>query len=184
MITEDEMLLAQKVARSQSYKWKLEEDEILSNLYLWLCEQQKYVVAYREDPHGKQKLSLALTRAAIKQCKQEKSIQAGGEQQNHYTIPQLKKILPYIWEVPTFTHTTAQTQDTANLITTIVIDVAQAYHALPISDKQILETHYRDGKTYKETAAVYDITEEAARKRITRALTRLHSRLGGEPPIW
>jgi len=184
MITEQEMLLAQKVARSQAYKWKLEEEEILSNLYLWLCEQQKYVEAYREDKYGKQKLSLALTRAAIKHCKKEKEQQQRTERENYYTIPQIKKILPYIWETQIFTPTTQHTEELANQLTTLIIDVKQAYHSLTKPDQIIIEKHYNQHKTYKQIAKEIKSTEEAVRKRISRALERLHSRLGGEPPIW
>ncbi len=58
--------------------------------------------------------------------------------------------------------------------------VERALHRLRSRDRQIIALHYLDGLTMPETATVLHLPLETARKRLSRALERLRSRLSGQ----
>lgn len=55
--------------------------------------------------------------------------------------------------------------------------VEDELHRLPARDQQVLAFHYLEGQTMAETARQIGISIEAARKRLTRALEKLRTRL-------
>jgi DNA-directed RNA polymerase specialized sigma24 family protein len=67
----------------------------------------------------------------------------------------------------------------------LLSDVMAGLEKLSEADRDLLKMRYHEGGM--ELAAMaesYSITEEAMRKRVKRALTKLQDRLGGEQPTW
>ena len=64
-------------------------------------------------------------------------------------------------------------------------DVSDALRGLNEADRNLLRQRYSNGgMDFDALAAVYEMTEEAMRKRVRRAIHKLQDRLGGEPPVW
>jgi DNA-directed RNA polymerase sigma subunit (sigma70/sigma32) len=64
-------------------------------------------------------------------------------------------------------------------------DVSGSLARLNDQDKELLRRRFDGGGTDFDVLAVeYNASEEALRKRVSRALTKLQDRLGGEQPQW
>jgi DNA-directed RNA polymerase specialized sigma24 family protein len=67
----------------------------------------------------------------------------------------------------------------------LLSDVAAGLGRLNKADRDLLRLRYADGgMEFGALAETYGSTEEAMRKRVKRALTKLQDRLGGEAPVW
>jgi DNA-directed RNA polymerase sigma subunit (sigma70/sigma32) len=67
----------------------------------------------------------------------------------------------------------------------LLSDVAAGLERLNENDRNLLRMRYADGgMEFGALAESYGATEEAMRKRVKRALTKLQDRLGGEAPQW
>jgi DNA-directed RNA polymerase specialized sigma24 family protein len=64
-------------------------------------------------------------------------------------------------------------------------DLSTAIERLNDQDKALLQRRYDGGGTDFDVLAIeYSVSEDALRKRVSRALTKLQERLGGEQPQW
>ena len=64
-------------------------------------------------------------------------------------------------------------------------DVSFGLKKLNEQDNLLLNRRFANGGTDVDALAIeYSISDEAVRKRVSRALTKLQDRLGGEAPIW
>jgi len=67
----------------------------------------------------------------------------------------------------------------------LLSDVMAGLEKLSEADRELLKMRYHEGgMELGAMAESYNITEEAMRKRVKRALTKLQDRLGGEQPVW
>lgn len=198
-LEDKELLSARRVAKSVSNKWSsVTTDEVEAHLYLWLCENYRYVERYRhEGKHGQNKLRLALARAATKHAIKEQEEQTGYGITTGavYTADQIKKALPYIWEHPDMATTVitneegmayepVQYDSAAETARAVLSDVSGAYYSLTKPDQRILAQRYLQGLTYQQIADVTGSTREAERKHVTRAIDRLLRRIGSESSSW
>jgi DNA-directed RNA polymerase specialized sigma24 family protein len=63
--------------------------------------------------------------------------------------------------------------------------LAQAVNSLNSADKELLRQRYADGGIeFDALAEMYQVSEDALRKRVKRALVKLQDKLGGEAPVW
>ena len=64
-------------------------------------------------------------------------------------------------------------------------DLSAAIVSLNEADRNLLRLRYEDGgMEFEELAAHYNISEDAVRKRVKRAIVKLQDKLGGETPMW
>jgi hypothetical protein len=64
-------------------------------------------------------------------------------------------------------------------------DVSFGLKKVPEQDRILLKRRFAEGGTDIDALALeYSISEEAMRKRVSRALTKLQERVGGEQPQW
>jgi hypothetical protein len=64
-------------------------------------------------------------------------------------------------------------------------DVSFGLKKIPEQDRILLERRFAEGGTDIDVLAIeYSISDEALRKRVSRALTKLQERVGGEQPQW
>lgn len=184
LITPAEFSLAESIARQVAPKWTgVDTDDVIAGLYLWLVEHHGYVVEYRTAPGGQGKLTTALTRHAHSVCAKEYRHAHHLADQTWYTAKQVERLLPHAWDTSewpqasTFTDTYSDVSET---VITMLGDVSLGLRKLPDEDRQILEWKYRLDCTYQEIGNNLRISKEAARKRVSRAVERLHHLLGGD----
>ena len=64
-------------------------------------------------------------------------------------------------------------------------DLTQAINSLNTADQALLRQRYADGGIeFDALAEMYQVSEDALRKRVKRALIKLQDKLGGEAPVW
>ena len=78
MITAAEIKLAEKVAWRVGSKWQaVEIDDLQSHLYLFMAENVKHLVRWRDEPGDNGKLYVALRREAARYCAKEQAARVG-----------------------------------------------------------------------------------------------------------
>jgi DNA-directed RNA polymerase specialized sigma24 family protein len=186
LITSDEFALAERTARLVAPKWSgVDVDDVIAALYLWLVENHGYVVAYRSEPHGTAKLVTALTREAHAACAKEYRHAHHLADQTWYSAQQLERLLPHAWDAASWPqasvyHHSEHNSSATESVLVMLGDVAAGLARLPAEDRRLLAARYRDDASYAEIATDLGISSEAARKRCSRALDRLHHLLGGD----
>lgn len=158
---------------------------------LWMCEHQTQLTRWREEEGGKGKLHVALNREAAKYSTKEQSYSNGGtlHYDQQYTVKQIEAAMPFLWE---FTHSGVQ-RSVAEHPTTgapvgvtaplsgqtfddaiaILADISSGYYKLPKNDQEVLRLRFREDFTFRKIGKTLEITEDAARKRVDRAVERL-----------
>jgi RNA polymerase sigma factor (sigma-70 family) len=182
----DEIRIIRSIARYFSSKWKLIEiDDLTSELTLWAYSHYKIVDEWRSDSRGEGKLYVTLKREAAKYCAKEtqKTSIRPIDAENYYTIDQLIKILPFLWEIAPESPSSTRLPEETNLAVTIVADVRSSFYSLNKEDRSLLEIRYRLELSQSEIGELIGLSDRGAEKRIQRALRRLHDNLGGNPPI-
>jgi RNA polymerase sigma factor (sigma-70 family) len=192
-ITATEMKLAERVGRRAAYKWKsVDQDDVISHLYLWIVNNESAVTRYRTDEGGEAKLFVTLRREATKFCVSEQQHQIGQpvRSENFYNVQMLDRALPFLFEdapVTTAkenpqngqTNVNGSPQDWGNAIT-ILADIRGAFYGLNREIRSVLELRYRDGLTLEEIGELHGLSKVGVKKRIDRALERLCDSLAGE----
>lgn len=182
-LTEHEMTLAKKIAKNIGKKWRLDTEDLEQHLILWLLENYKSVERWRKET-GDGKLYVSLRREAGKYCAKETGQQLGEpiDKNNAYNVETVKKVLPFIWEITS--QTAGKMMGENPMAIAVLADVSGAYHGMPKEDQKILAYRFLEGKSYEDLGLMYDITADAARMRINRALQRLTSKLSGVSGVW
>jgi len=192
-ITTAELDLAKKIAKQSASKWKgvLAEDAV-SHLYVWLAEHHAVLVRYRNEENGVAKLALALKREANRYCVKEKTILNGGvlDYNFQYTKEQVKRTLPYIWDMGSVSQTTVYENENVRKqhfketvfddALAMIADISSVYYGLNKKDQEILALSYRDDLSYKNIGIALEITENNVKQKILVAINHLHSGLCGE----
>ena len=198
IITTEELHIAKRVAKKMAYRWNaIEWEDLNGHLNLWLCEHQDTLKRWREEEGGMGKLSVALTREAAKYASGEQTERNGGKLYYNitYTDQQVEAIIPFIWDYSGITMQTSIPQhpslgtpivetapisgNTFDDALAILADISSVYYDLPKTDQLILALRYRQDLTYKKIGTQMNITDDAARKRVDRAIKRLSEKLNG-----
>ena len=188
ILTDGEMEMARRIGRRVAAKWSAaEQDDVVSELYLWLVEHKDVVERYRDDPYGEQKLFVALRRRASKYAYREQLVRAGGklaDDDSLYTIEQIERALPFIFEeIPqTVAYENPDTgasnyQGSPNRALHIILDLQIAVADLPEPVRETIILRFRDGLTNKQIGDLTGVSQEAARKRVHSAVRRVKESL-------
>lgn len=193
--TEQELDMAKAAAVLAARRWSMvSEDDVIGELYWWLCDQYKYVKRYRsEGDSGRYKLAASLRRAAHTYCAKEQRAGTGGRKEDvqHYTLEGVKHALPYAFSPEDWPQSTViQVPHTGQVLDVVdsgdslavLSDINSALLGLPKADQDTLALRFRLDYSYGQIGSLLQITEDAARKRTDRALSRLMDRLSGVPP--
>lgn len=199
VITDKELNLATIVARQVSRKWRLTRfDDMQAELYHWLTVKASKGVLerYRGEQYGEQKLYTGLKRYAIQYAIKETETLTGqklssfndkGEMYS-YTINNINKALPYLWDYETITSSnvvenpqTGKTEgyhEADNQLEDIMLSLKIAVEQLNYAEQILLEYKYREDKTYKQIGDIIGVKEDAARMRIKRLIIKIQKLIG------
>lgn len=192
-ITIQEMKVAQKVGARIASRWAaVDQDDVISHLYLWMAENQNALDRWRVEESGEGKLYVSLRREAAKFCAAE--TQAGTVRpirtDNFYSPELLTRALPFVFEdTPVTTAVEHPTSGQAlysggptghSVALTVMADIRGTFYGLNAELREILEWRFRDGLTLEEIGELTGLSKVGAKKRIDRAIQRLCDGLAGE----
>lgn len=191
-ILPEELALARSIGKQVARKWKaVEQDDVVAYLNLWLVQNNKTLIRYRQEDKGKDKLNLSMRRAANKYCLKEQKIANGGilTDNLYYTVDQVRAMLPYIWELESWTQNSTSDWAGTRISNTapeafdnalaMLADVSGAFYGLNKRNQLILTLRFKESKNYKDIAKALSIEEDGAKSAVHRAISRLLDSLGG-----
>ena len=191
-----------KLARTASrYSAKINKnavsvDDIFQHLVLWALEHWHKIDEWNEQESLPFKLRRTFANEAQKFVTKERAYKSRVSTNDffYYTPAILHELLRDVWDYEgwldapdlsnEFVSTSGKPSEGNNRMA-LLSDVANALHGLNEQDKNLLRQRYANGgMDFDVLAVVYEMSEEALRKRVHRATKKLQDRLGGEPPIW
>jgi len=172
-------------------------DDVFQHLSLWAVEHWHKI----EEWEGQDSLVFKLRRtfnnesqkfAARERAYKSKSVPSDAF---YYTHEVLQELLKDVWRydqwvsssIPSdgeFISKSSKPSEGMNR-EAMLSDVSGALKRLNKQDNLLLQRRFDGGGTDFDALAIeYSVSEEALRKRVSRALTKLQDRLGGEQPQW
>ena len=178
-------------------KGYIDKDEILAAIFEWMVKHYEGVVELRDIDGGSKLLRQELYRAGQRFTYEERLRKTGAAHGDlhYYTNGQVEELLPSCWDYDDWYLTaenpayvsTASGGDPAegNNRAAMLVDVKTALWSLKPEDVAVLHMKYREGLSNQAIAhELGDVTEEAARQRVQRTVSKVVRALGGEPPWW
>jgi DNA-directed RNA polymerase specialized sigma24 family protein len=180
-------------ARKLASHFKLEMEDIHSEIWIWILKNEEKVRDLLEDDTGSSKLSFYMRTAGRRYCLTEKAHTCGYSVQDlyFYTRDQLKELLPSVFDeyrgLATPLRSTAgrlsPPPTTSGGVAATLADIAQALNKIPERDYNTLVWRYKYDWTDEALGVELDCSPEAANKRVQRAVGRLQKELGGRDPF-
>lgn len=196
MIDPDEDLIRPTAARFSRRYRMVERDDIAQELRLWWIEHQRTVKRYLEseerDERGK--LQTALNREAEKYCRAIKAQVEGykPDDEYFYTSGQVRELLPLVFKPELMVQDTQPDEggriksgkpaNEGNNLQAMVQDVARGLEALSGEQRRLIEDVFLFGETNDSLADRLEISVDAAKMRVQRAIDSLIRNLGGKSP--
>lgn len=180
-----EMRDAQRVGRYVARSWpNVDAEDVVAELLLWLCQNGKHLERWREEgAHGSNKLRVALAREARKYARKEHNVVTGSQgraEDSGYEVYEVEAVLRYIFDNEDWA---AVGQYSTGPLAALA-DISGALNGMSKDDRKILFLRYGQDKAFREVGDLLECSEDAARMRNERALTRLRQRLSGEGAQW
>ena len=186
-LTPEELRVASKIAKRFSYQWRtIDPQDLNSELILWMLEHYETVNKWRFAIGGQGKLVVSLKRLAARYCANETAanIHKPLDTNFHYTIEQIERGLPFIWQERPQTiavrHEASSGENSTNAVA-VLADLDFAFQSLNADYQNILKWRFQLNLNLKEIGELLGITDRAAKARIDRALEKLQFELGGPP---
>jgi RNA polymerase sigma factor (sigma-70 family) len=193
--TERELQLTKNIAYKQSRNWSnVEYEDLHAELMLWLVQKYVTVLRYREEEGGEGKLYVSLNRAATKYAAKEQSYYNGAsvttqqKEKYAYSFTVLDNALQYFWNYKSILlsstpehpqHGTSTVElNTENDIQTIMLDIDMAFKKLNPAEQILLEYRFKENKTFNEIGSILSVSDNAARMRINRLISKLQRLIG------
>lgn len=189
--------MVKKVAHSvsSSFPQYVTSEDTEGHLWVWIYEKKSTLIKLVEDdPHNWQaKIASTLRKVASDYCAREKAAVEGYSVEDlyRYTIPKIKALLPDIFEYQDWQSfglkgdgqpsSKPQANQTGDRIAELV-DVRSAVKALPEETKELLYLLHVYNYTAENLAEYFDISLEAAKKRMQRAYGAVQRSLGRRDP--
>ncbi len=171
-------------------------DDLYQHMSLWALEHWHKVEEWQAEDSLRYKLRKTFYNEAQKYVAKERARYSRSPMSDtfYYTHEVLHELLPDVWThvgwidkqdmSDEYVSRSAKPSEGGNRMA-LLSDVAHALQRLNKADQALLRLRYADGgMELSPLAETYETTEEAMRKRVKRALTKLQDRLGGETPIW
>lgn len=171
-------------------------DDVFQHLNLWAVEHWHKI----EEWEGQESLTFKLKRTfnneAQKYAAKERAHRTKSTPSDafYYTHEILQELLKDVWAYDQWTvssspkdefiSTTSKPNEGMNR-EAMLSDVSFGLKKLNEQDRLLLNRRFAEGGMDVDALAVeYSVSDEAIRKRVSRALTKLQERLGGEQPQW
>lgn len=180
---------------SSSFPQYVTSEDTEGHLWVWIYEKKSTLIKLVEDdPHNWQaKIASTLRKVASDYCAREKAAAEGYSVEDlyRYTIPKIKALLPDIFEYQDWQSfglkgdgqpsSKPQANQTGDRIAELV-DIRAAVKALPEETKELLYLLHVYNYTAENLAEYFDISLEAAKKRMQRAYGAVQRSLGRRDP--
>lgn len=174
---------------------QVQRDDIVQEIYLWALQRPKKIVEYQnKGDDGDKMLHTTLRRAGWAFCAYEQAQIMGYEPEDQfaYSINMLMTILPDVLDRESWLPFVSQGEASevpsqtdpahGNTRLAMLCDVSASLEAGSDADKALIFRRFALGETWQEMADADGVTDEAARRRVVRALERMQRRLGGPKP--
>lgn len=194
---EDFADMVQLIAAEYVRKFSIvEAEDLTQELWLWFATHPNKILEWSmlDAPDYSKLVARSLRNAALKYCSKQKALKAGYRPSDNYYYDAVlvEMFLPNVinesYEVPEAVGDInvslgKATLSEGNNWLAIRADISKAYDSLPERYQNVLRLRYADtdGKAVA-FARVLGISEDAARKRVERAITALIRKLGGWKP--
>ena len=171
-------------------------DDVYQHLSLWALEHWHKIEEWEQQESLKFKLRRTFYNEAQKYVARERSHHSRTPVSDsfYYTHEVLHELLRDVWTHEGWTDTSDLSNEFVSKSSkpseggnrmALLSDVMGGLEKLSEADRDLLKMRYHEGgMELGAMAESYNITEEAMRKRVKRALTKLQDRLGGEQPTW
>lgn len=188
--------MVRDVARSvsSSFPQYVTSEDTEGHLWVWVYEKKSQIQKAVEDgPQWEAKIASTLRKVASDYCAREKAAVEGYSVDDlyRYTIPKIKALLPDIFEYQDWQSfglkgdgqpsSKPQANQTGDRIAELV-DVRSAVKALPEETKELLYLVHVYQYTAENVAEHFEISDEAAKKRMQRAYGAVQRSLGRRDP--
>lgn len=175
----------------------VDREDISQELWLWFVQRPNKVRDWYSQHEVKDRdklIARSLRNAALKYCTREKARNLGYEvQDNFYYEPNvIEEFLPYVltdsYVIPigvndiNYRPTSNQVAEN-NTWLAVRADISKAFDSINERHQNILRLRFGSlSTTLKEVGSELQISEDAARKRVDRALSAMIDELGGKKP--
>ena len=171
-------------------------DDVFQHLNLWALEHWHKIEEWEGQASLMFKLKRTFNNEAQKFAAKERAqrTKTNPSEFFYYTHEILQELLRDVWNYnrwvqgarteTEFISKTSKPNEGMNR-EAMLSDVSYGLDRLNEQDRLLLQRRFADTGTDVDVLAIeYNISEEALRKRVSRALTKLQERLGGEQPQW
>jgi RNA polymerase sigma factor (sigma-70 family) len=171
-------------------------DDVFQHLNLWALEHWHKIEEWEGQDSLVFKLKRTFNNESQKYAAKERAYKTKSSPSDafYYTHEILQELLKDVWNYEQwaasstpkdeFISTSSKPSEGMNR-EAMLSDVTFCLKKLNEQDNLLLNRRFADGGTDIDALAIeYSISDEAVRKRISRALTKLQDRLGGEQPQW
>ena len=173
-------------------------DDVFQHLNLWAAEHWHKVEEWEEQESLVFKLKRTFNNEAQKYAAKERAHRAKSMPSDafYYTHEILQELLKDVWEYTNWNESVSHNPEGEFVSKTakpnegfnreaMLSDVSFGLKKLNEQDRLLLQRRFAEGGTDVDALAIeYSVSDEAIRKRVSRALTKLQERLGGEQPQW
>jgi RNA polymerase sigma factor (sigma-70 family) len=171
-------------------------DDVFQHLNLWALEHWHKIEEWEGQDSLVFKLKRTFNNESQKYAAKERAYKTKSSPSDAFYYPHelLQELLKDVWNYEQwaaastpkdeFISTSSKPSEGMNR-EAMLSDVSFGLKKLNEQDNLLLNRRFANGGTDVDALAIeYSISDEAVRKRVSRALTKLQDRLGGEQPQW
>jgi RNA polymerase sigma factor (sigma-70 family) len=171
-------------------------DDVFQHLNLWALEHWHKIEEWQAQDSLVFKLKRTFNNESQKFAAKERAHRTKSTPTDafYYTHEILQELLKDVWNYEHWLQSSTPKDDYIQSSSkpsegmnreAMLSDVAFGLKKLNEQDRLLLQRRFAEGGTDIDALAVeYSISDEAVRKRVSRALTKLQERVGGEQPQW
>ena len=173
-------------------------DDVFQHLNLWAVEHWHKIEEWEGQDSLVFKLKRTFNNESQKYAAKERAHRSKSSPSDafYYTHEILQELLKDVWNYEHWVESVSHNPEGEFISKTtkpsegmnreaMLADVSAALERLNEQDRLLLRRRFDGGGTDFDVLAVeYSASEDALRKRVSRALTKLQERLGGEQPQW
>jgi len=171
-------------------------DDVFQHLNLWALEHWHKIEEWQGQDSLIFKLKRTFNNESQKFAAKERAHRAKSMPSDafYYTHEILQELLKDVWAYESWTASSTPRDEFISTSSkpsegmnreAMLSDVAFGLKKLNEQDQLLLNRRFADGGMDIDALALeYSVSDEAIRKRVSRALTKLQERLGGEQPQW